>query len=64
MPVFVVLSCESLLVVFAVYDRALLGSLQLVSKHMSFKILEDPAAIRKRTSALLFIVIVEIEASR
>lgn len=63
MPVLVVLACESLLMILAVHDRALLGSLQLVSKHMSLEILEDTAAFREGTSALLCVVVVEVDTS-
>lgn len=52
--IFVVLSCESLDVVVARLDRALLRTLVLVSEHVRLQIFEDLSTIRIRTPALLF----------
>ena len=64
MPVLIVLACKTLLVVLAVGDRTFLRSLQLVSKHVSLEILEDAAAFWERASALLLVVIIEVDTSR
>ena len=40
MPILIVLASEALLIIFAGWDRALLGSLILVRKHMCLEIFE------------------------
>ena len=58
--VLVILSSKALLIVFTSQDGAFLGSLRLMSQHMSLQIFEDLAAICMRASALLAAVLVQL----
>lgn len=58
--ILIVFSSEAFLVIFASQDGTFLWPFCLVSKHMSLEVLEDFAAIQKRTSASLAILTIKV----
>ena len=63
MPVFVVFARESLDVVLARNDWAFLGTLRLMSEHVSLEVLEDPSAVGVRASSLLLAFLIAIDVT-
>ena len=61
--VLVILASEAFDVIFTSKDRAFLGSLGLVSKHVSFQIFEDSSAVWVRASPFLFALFVDFDAT-
>lgn len=60
MSVFVVFSCETLLIVFACQDGAFFWSFRLVGKHVCLQIFENLATVRVRASTLFSALLIEL----
>ena len=62
--ILVILARESLLIVLTSENGTFFGSFRLMSKHMSFQVLEDPPTIWVRASASVSTFVVGLECGR